>query len=93
MESKGLTRVDARDKVTGHANYADDLFFPGMLYARTVHCPHARAQIVSVDAAEALGVPGVVQVYTAKDVGGINQKPQDKPRAKNKNLKKYDESD
>ncbi|HIE10358.1 MAG TPA: 2Fe-2S iron-sulfur cluster binding domain-containing protein, partial [Kiritimatiellae bacterium] len=44
-----LPRKDAIDKVTGRALYADDLHFPGMLYAavRRAGIPHAR--IVSVD--------------------------------------------
>ncbi len=79
MDQKGFTRADVRDKLTGRARYADDLQFPGMLYARAVHCPHPRARILGIDAGEALAVPGVVGVYTARDVPGVNQGPQDKP--------------
>lgn len=59
-------RVDAIEKVTGRAKYADDLFYPGMIYATCIHTayPHAR---VEVDAAEALVLPGVVCVLTEKD--------------------------
>ena len=79
MDQKGFTRADVRDKLTGRARYADDLQFPGMLYARAVHCPYPRARILGIDAGEALAVPGVVGVYTARDVPGVNQGPQDKP--------------
>jgi hypothetical protein len=38
-----LRRVDGTGKVTGHALYADDLTFPGMLHAKILRSPHARA--------------------------------------------------
>lgn len=63
-----LPRKDAIDKVTGRALYADDLHFPGMLYAavRRAGIPHAR--IVSVDTRRARELPGVYAVMTADDV-------------------------
>lgn len=79
MEKRSVSRVDTLEKVCGTARYADDLYFSGMLFAQTVHCPHAHAEIVSIDPRRALACPGVVGVYTAKDVPGINQLPQDKP--------------
>ena len=79
MDQKGFVRADVREKVTGQAHYADDLTFPGMLYARTVHCPHPRAEILKIDGSRALTVPGVAGVYTAADILGVNQGPQDKP--------------
>jgi len=65
-----LPRKDAADKVTGRAVYADDLRFPGMLYAavRRAGVPHAR--IISVDTAAARRLPGVHAVITAGDVPG-----------------------
>lgn len=59
-------RVDAWGKVTGQAQYADDLRVPGMLFAGCVHSkyPHARA---AVDKAAALKLPGVVAVLTQED--------------------------
>jgi len=59
-------RVDAGEKVTGRAVYADDLEMPRMVHAGSVHTTHPHAA-VSVDAAAALTVPGVVCVLTAKD--------------------------
>ncbi len=56
MDRKGFVRADVREKVTGQAHYADDLTFPGMLYARTVHCPHPRAEILKIDGSRALTV-------------------------------------
>lgn len=59
-------RVDAIEKVTGKAKYADDLFYPDMLYAMCIHSVHPHA-VVKVDASEALGMPGVACVLTEQD--------------------------
>ncbi len=65
---KSLPRVDARDKVTGAAKYPGDLSRPGMLHMKILFAgrPHARVLRIDTSAAEAL--PGVVAIYTAKDV-------------------------
>jgi CO/xanthine dehydrogenase Mo-binding subunit len=68
-----VTRVDAADKVTGRAVYADDLSVPGMLHAALVLPGTAHAELVSVDGSEALALPGVHAVLTADDVPGENQ--------------------
>jgi carbon-monoxide dehydrogenase large subunit len=56
--------------ITGQATYTDDLTLPGMLYAHIVRSPHAHAKIVRVDTARARREPGVVAVYTGKDLAG-----------------------
>src|SRR5579872_5658881 len=56
--------------ITGQATYTDDLQLPGMLHAQIVRSPHAHARIVRVDAAAARRHPGVVAVYTGKDLAG-----------------------
>lgn len=65
-------RVDAIEKVTGRAVYADDIVLGGMLHARPVHAEHSHAEIVSVDVCGALAIGGVVDVVTARDVPGSN---------------------
>lgn len=60
-------RKDAVEKVTGQARYAFDLEVPGMLYAKTVHSPHARARIVSIDTSKARELVGVKAVVTGED--------------------------
>lgn len=79
MEYEKIQRIDTRAKVTGQASYADDLIFPGMLFAQTVHCPHAHAKVLSIDSKKAMELEGVVGVFTATDIPGINQRPNDKP--------------
>jgi 2-furoyl-CoA dehydrogenase large subunit len=54
--------------VTGRGLYTDDFRLPGMLHAMILRSPHAHADIVSVDAAEALVNPNVMAVITPEDV-------------------------
>lgn len=63
-------RVDAAAKTLGAAKYADDYEFEGMLYGKNVFSKYARAKVLSVDINKALEMPGVVAVYTAKDIPG-----------------------
>lgn len=63
-------RVDAREKTLGTAKYADDYEFEGMLYGKNVFSKYARAKVLSIDTSKALAMPGVVAVYTAKDIPG-----------------------
>ena len=57
-----------RDMVTGRAIYSADVHIDGMLHMKVVRSPHAHARILAIDATDALAVPGVEAVLTAKDV-------------------------
>ncbi len=65
---KSLPRVDARGKVTGETPYSGDLTMKGMLHMKMLFAgrPHARVKMIKIGKAQA--APGVVAVYTAKDV-------------------------
>ena len=64
-----VKRVDILEKVTGAAQYVDDIDFgPNLLYAQLVESPHAHALITKIDTSEAEKVPGVVKVVTGKDL-------------------------
>ncbi len=65
---KSIPRVDARGKVTGETPYSGDLSMPCMLHMKMLFAgrPHARIKSIDTDKAEA--APGVVAVYTAKDI-------------------------
>lgn len=65
-----VCRVDAVPKALGTAMYVDDYKFEGMLYGKNVFSKHARAKVLSIDTSKALQMPGVVAVYTAKDIPG-----------------------
>jgi CO/xanthine dehydrogenase Mo-binding subunit len=67
-------RVGGEDRVTGRQRYVGDIPLEGMLHVKLVHLECARARIISVDASDALALPGVVAVVTAADL------PQPMPR-------------
>src|SRR5919108_3755549 len=52
----------------GQGTYIDDVKLPGMLFMDIVRSPYAHARITSIDASEALKVPGVLAVVTGKDL-------------------------
>ena len=54
------TRVDGRMIVTGQAKYTHDVKLLGMLIGKILRSPRAAAEIVSIDLAPALALPGVV---------------------------------
>ncbi len=61
-------RLDAEAKVTGRARYTSDMGMPGMRHAAYVHSSIAHGMVLSVDATEALALPGVEAVFTADDI-------------------------
>ncbi|MDX1403398.1 MAG: molybdopterin-dependent oxidoreductase [Woeseiaceae bacterium] len=61
------TRVDARDKVTGRAVYAEDVRLPRMIYGVVVRSTKAHARIVAIDTKDAENMPGVRAVVTGRD--------------------------
>jgi CO/xanthine dehydrogenase Mo-binding subunit len=61
-------RPDGVDKVTGRAVYGADVNLPRMLHAKILRSPHAHARIRSIDASEALALPGVHAVITGADM-------------------------
>jgi xanthine dehydrogenase molybdenum-binding subunit len=64
------TRPDAVPKVTGLANFTDDLHFEGMLHARVKRAgvPHAFVRNIKINRVKAL--KGVVAVLTQDDIPG-----------------------
>ena len=69
---KHLADADGWAKVSGKLEFADDIVLEGMAYARPVFARVPSATIVSVDVTEAERLPGVIKVFTAKDVPGHN---------------------
>ncbi len=65
---QSLPRVDAPGKVTGETQYSGDLSMPGMLHMKILFAGRPHARIVKIDTTEAEAAPGVVAIFTAKDV-------------------------
>ena len=66
-----VQRLDAWEKVTGRAMYGADLTFEKMLYAKGVYAENPHAGILGIHAEEALRMPGVAAVITARDIPGL----------------------
>ena len=64
-------RPDGADKVTGRAQFGDDVHFPGMLHGKVLRSPHAHALIRAIRTEKAQRIPGVRAVVTAADFPDI----------------------
>src|SRR5262245_41520064 len=53
-----VQRLDGPDKATGRAKYSYDINRPGMLHAKILRSPYARARVKNVDTTAAEKVPG-----------------------------------
>jgi CO/xanthine dehydrogenase Mo-binding subunit len=62
------TLPDLVAKVTGQAKYSEDYRADGMLYCRLLRSPLPHAEVRSIDATEALKMPGVKAVLTPDDL-------------------------
>ena len=71
-----LRREDKR-LLTGAGQYTDDLAVAGQTYAVFVRSAHAHADITGLDVKRALAMPGVLGVFTGRDLqaGGVTPIP------------------
>ena len=60
-------RLDAAEKVTGEAQYVDDLYRPGMLHGVVLGSTHAHARIRGYKLDAARAIPGVAAIVTGED--------------------------
>ena len=74
---QSIKRVEDKRFTTGHGRYTDDIVLPNMTYAQIIRSPYAHARINSVDTKAAAAHPGVVAIFTGKDIAeaGINGVP------------------
>jgi selenium-dependent xanthine dehydrogenase len=63
-------KYDAEKLVLGQSPYVADMKFEGMLYGALKFSDHPRAKVLSIDTSEAQNHPGVLKVFTAKDIPG-----------------------
>ncbi len=66
--NKSLEKLDGMGLVCGTQKFAADIDLPNLLHIKMLTSPHAHARILGIDTAEAYKVPGVVAIYTWKDV-------------------------
>lgn len=65
---QSVIRMDAEGKVNGKALYPGDINLPEQLYMKVLFSARPHAIIKSIETVEAEKLPGVVAVFTAKDV-------------------------
>jgi len=65
-------RIDAREKVTGRATYAADVYLPGMLACKLATSQRGHARITRIDTSRAEQLPGVRAVITGKDYPDVH---------------------
>lgn len=71
--SQNLPRIDLKDKVTGRAEYVEDLpDLPGTAYGAPLLSPYSHARVLRIDAAKALRLPGVLGIVDREHLDGIN---------------------
>src|SRR5437762_10297348 len=65
---QSIRRMDAVGKVTGEAAYPGDLDMDGQLWMKVRFSDRVHACVVSIDTSRAEAYPGVIAVYTARDI-------------------------
>jgi len=65
---KPIKRTEDPRLIKGLAHYVDDIRLPDTLHVAFVRSVYAHARIKSIDTSAALESPGVVAVYTGKDI-------------------------
>lgn len=71
--------------LTGRGRYTDDLNLPGQAHAWVLRSPYAHARIKSIGTDAARAMPGVIAVYTARDIDPQGYKPlRSVPEGKNR---------
>src|SRR3954447_15210773 len=72
---RSVPRLEARQKVTGRAEYVHNLVVPGMLYAKVFRSTVPHGRILSIDTSAAEAVEGVYRVVTGEDIRVIVPEP------------------
>ena len=66
---KEIERADAHEKVTGIAEYIDDLRFPRTLVMKVLRAGVPHAIIKAIDCTKAESMPGIRKVFTGNSIG------------------------
>ncbi|MDA3614006.1 xanthine dehydrogenase molybdopterin binding subunit [Polluticaenibacter yanchengensis] len=68
------TNIDSQTHLRGESLYLDDIpILTGTLFGACLGSPVAHGHIRSIDISAAEAVPGVIKVFTAKDIAGENE--------------------
>jgi CO/xanthine dehydrogenase Mo-binding subunit len=72
---RSLPRLEAREKVTGRAEYTHTMRLPGMLHGKIFRSTVAHGRIKAIDTSAAKALPGVYRVVTSADVRKVIPEP------------------
>ena len=72
---RSLPRLEAREKVTGRAEYTHTMRLPGMLHGKIFRSTVAHGRIKSIDTGAAKKISGVHGVFTADDIRKVIPDP------------------
>ena len=67
---KSSARIGGLDQTLGEKPFVDDMRAPGMLHGAMVLSEHPRATVRAIHTEAAAASPGVVRIFTARDVPG-----------------------
>lgn len=70
-----VPRLEDDRLITGKGQFSDDLTLPGAVHAVLLRSPHAHAKLGAIDTLAAREAPGVLAVYTHKDLEAAGLKP------------------
>ena len=70
---ESIPSVDAHDKVLGNALFAADLQMEGVLHLKVLRSDRPHARINNIHTEKAAQMPGVVRVFTHRDIPGKNR--------------------
>jgi CO/xanthine dehydrogenase Mo-binding subunit len=72
---RSVTRLEARQKVTGRAEYVHNLVVPGMLHVKVFRSTVPHGRIVSIDTSVAATLEGIYRVVTGEDIKTLVSEP------------------
>ncbi|HXI61587.1 MAG TPA: xanthine dehydrogenase family protein molybdopterin-binding subunit, partial [Pyrinomonadaceae bacterium] len=75
LVGKRIKRTEDPRLIKGLAHYVDDIGLPGTLHVAFVRSIYAHARISGIDTTEAMKAPGVLAVYTGKDIANVGPVP------------------
>src|SRR5205807_851396 len=65
---RSVARLEAREKVTGRAQYVHNMHIPGMLHGKIFRSTVAHGKIRRLDVSAARQIDGVYEVITGEDI-------------------------
>ena len=68
---RSVLRLEDPPLLTGTASFVGDLSFAHQLHMRVVRSAYAHGRIVAIETAAALAAPGVVAVWTSRDIADL----------------------